>query len=62
MNNELSILLDDAIDNYNEQVNEDDRLYWWDILNEMNDLTDDDEVMQVIRMIENQTIRLKAGA
>lgn len=62
MNNELSILLEDAIDNYNEKVNEDDRLYWWDILNEINDLTDDEEVLRVIVAIENETSRLKAGA
>ena len=62
MNNELSILLEDAIDNYNEEVNEDDRLYWWDILNEINDLTDDEQVLRVIVEIENETSRLKAGA
>ncbi len=62
MNNELSILLDDAIDNYNEQVDEDNRLYWWDILNEINDLTDDEEILQIITTIENETVKRKAGA
>ncbi len=62
MNNELSILLEDAIDNYNEQVCEDDRLYWWDILNEISDLTDDEEVLRVIMAIDNETVKLKAGA
>ena len=62
MNNELSILLEDAIDNYNEQVNEDNRLYWWDIINEMTDLTDDEQVLRVIMAIENETVKLKAGA
>ena len=62
MNNELSILLDDAIDNYNEQVDEDNRLYWWDILNEINDLTDDEEILQIIKTIEDETVKVKAGA
>ena len=62
MNNELTILLDNAIDNYNEQVDEDNRLYWWDILNEMNNLTDDKEVLRVIRTIENETAKLQTGA
>lgn len=61
MNNELSILLEDAIDNYNEEVCEDNRLYWWDILNEMSDLTDDEQVLRVIVAIENETEKLKAG-
>lgn len=62
MNNKLSILLEDAIDEYNEEVSECGRIYRWDILNEMNDLTDDHEVFKVITAIVYETVKLKAGA
>ena len=62
MNIELSHELEEAIDNYNETVCEDERIYWWDVLNEINDLTDDEEVLQVIQEIENRTSRMAAGA
>ncbi len=62
MNNKLSILLDDAIDEYNERVCEDNRIYLWDILNEMDDLTNDKEVLRVITEIVYKTVTLKAGA
>lgn len=57
---ELCAMLEDAIDNYNETVCEDERIYWWDVLNEINDLTDDEEVMQVILDIESRTKKQKA--
>lgn len=59
MNKELEILLDEAIDNYNEEVNEDQHLWWWDVLNEIHDLSDDDEVMRVIIAIEKETEKLQ---
>lgn len=55
MNTELSHELEEAIDIYNDGVDEDDRLYWWDVLNEMNDLTDDAEVIRVIELIKAET-------
>lgn len=59
MNKELAALLQDAIDNYNEEVLEEDLyLYWWDILNEIRDLTDDEEVLAIIIDIERETDRL----
>ena len=58
MNLTLAQALEDAIDNYNEEVNEDGRIYWWDILNEMHDLTDDDEVLRVIMAIERETEKM----
>ena len=59
MNKELAALLQDAIDNYNEEVLEEDLyLYWWDILNEIRDLTNDDEVLAIIIDIERETDRL----
>lgn len=59
MNKELEILLDEAIDNYNEEVNEDQHLWWWDVLNEIRDLSDDDEVLRVIIGIEKATEKLQ---
>ena len=59
MNKELEILLDEAIDNYNEEVNEDQHLWWWDVLNEIKDLSDDDEVIRVIISIEKETEKLQ---
>lgn len=59
MNKELEILLDEAIDNYNEEVNEDQHLWWWDVLNEIRDLSDDDEVIRVIIGIEKATEKLQ---
>lgn len=59
MNKELEVLLDEAIDNYNEQVSEDQHLWWWDVLNSMKDLTDDEEVIRTIMAIENATEKLQ---
>lgn len=59
MNKELEILLDEAIDSYNEEVNEDQHLWWWDVLNEIRDLSDDDEVIRVIIGIEKATEKLQ---
>lgn len=59
MNKELEILLDEAIDNYNEEVSEDQHLWWWDVLNEIKDLSDDDEVIRVIISIEKETEKLQ---
>lgn len=59
MNKELEIALDEAIDNYNEEVNEDQHLWWWDVLNEIRDLSDDDEVIRVIIGIEKATEKLQ---
>lgn len=55
MNIELSHELEEAIDIYNDGADEDERIYWWDILNEMNDLTDDAEVIRVIELIKAET-------
>lgn len=59
MNKELEILLDEAIDSYNEEVSEDQHLWWWDVLNEIRDLSDDDEVIRVIIGIEKATEKLQ---
>jgi hypothetical protein len=59
MNKELENALDEAIDNYNEEVNEDQHLWWWDVLNEIRDLSDDDEVIRVIIGIEKATEKLQ---
>lgn len=58
MNKELEIALDEAIDAYNELVSEDEHLWWWDVLNEIKDLTDDEEVIRVIIRIERETEKL----
>lgn len=60
MNKELEIALDEAIDNYNEEVSEDQHLWWWDVLNEIRDLSDDDEVIRVIIRIERETDKLQS--
>ena len=60
MNKELEIALDEAIDAYNEEVNEDARLWWWDVLNELHDLSDDDEVIRMIIRIERETEKLQS--
>lgn len=59
MNMELCEALENAIDEYNELVNENSRLYWWDVLNEINNMTDDDEVIRVIIGIEKETEKLQ---
>lgn len=59
MNENLAVLLEDAIDNYNDMVSEDDYLFWWDVINEMDDMTDDEEVTEIIAQIESETKRLK---
>lgn len=59
MNMELCEALENAIDEYNEYVTEDSRLYWWDVLNGITDMTDDDEVIRIIIGIEKQTEKLQ---
>lgn len=58
MNPELAIALEDAIDNYNEEVCEHCYLYWWDVINNIWDLTDDEAVIRVIMAIERETEKL----
>ena len=58
MNLTLAEELELAIDLYNDEVDEDDYIYWWDVLNEMNDLTDDEEVWRVIMTIEEETRKI----
>lgn len=60
MNKELEIALDEAIDAYNEEVNEDAHLWWWDVLNEIHDLSDDEEVIRLIIRIERETEKLQS--
>lgn len=62
MNTALAQELEYAIDKYNDEVEEDMYLYWWDVLNEMTDLTDDKQVLRTIMAIENETEKIKAGA
>ena len=62
MNTKLVRELEYAIDIYNDGVDEDDYIYWWDILNEMNDLTDDAEVSKVIAEIKREAERIMARA
>lgn len=59
MNMELCEALENAIDEYNEYATEDSRLYWWDVLNGINDMTNDDEVIRVIIGIEKRTEKLQ---
>ena len=60
MNKDLEIALDDAIDTYNEYVSEEQHLWWWDVLNEIRDLSDDDEVLRVIIGIEKEIEKLQS--
>jgi hypothetical protein len=62
MNTEISHELEEAIDIYNDGVDEDERIYWWDVLNEMNDLTDDAEVIRVIELIKAEAEKTMARA
>lgn len=58
MNENLAVMLEDAIDNYNDMVCEDEYLYWWDVINEMDDMTDDAEVMEIISQIDREREKL----
>lgn len=62
MNTKLARELEYAIDIYNDGVEEENHIFWWDILNEMNDLTDDAEVIRVIEMIKAETEKTMARA
>lgn len=59
MNKELEAVLNDAIDAYNEEVEEAEYLWWWDVINNIKDLTDDDEVIRIIIAIERMTEKLQ---
>ena len=58
MNENLAVMLEDAIDNYNDMVCEDDYLFWWDVINEMDDMTDDEEVLEIISQIDREREKL----
>lgn len=59
MNKELEAVLNDAIDAYNEEVMEAEYIWWWDVINNIKDLTDDDEVIRIIIAIERMTEKLQ---
>lgn len=59
MNLTLAQELELVIDRYNDEVEEDSYIYWWDIINEMRDMTDDEEVIRTIIAIERETERLQ---
>ena len=59
MNRTLAEELELVIDRYNDEVEEDNYIYWWDIINEMRDMTDDEEVIRTIIAIERETERLQ---
>lgn len=59
MNNELCRLLNEAVENHNDYAEESNFLYWWDVLNEIEDMTDDEEVMDLIARIDRETERMK---
>lgn len=58
MNLALAQELEYAIDRYNDEVEEDQYIYWWDIINEMSDMTDDEEVIRTIIAIDRETEKL----
>ena len=59
MNNELCRLLNEAVENHNDYAEDENFLYWWDVLNEIEDMTDDVEVMDMIARIDRETERMK---
>ena len=59
MNNELCRLLNEAVENHNDYADDDNFLYWWDVLNEIEDMTDYAEVMDLIARIDRETERMK---
>lgn len=58
MNNELCRLLNEAVENHNDYADESNFLYWWDVLNEIEDMTDDEAVMEIISSIQMETEKL----
>lgn len=60
MNLELAEQLELAIDRYNDEVEETEYLYWWDVVNEITDWSDDLEVIRTIIAIDHETNKLMA--
>lgn len=60
MNLELAEQLELAIDRYNDEVEEAEYLYWWDVVNEIRDWSDDLEVIRTIIAIDHETNKLMA--
>lgn len=58
MNLELAEQLEIAIDRYNDEVEEDNYIYWWDVVNEIRDWSDDLEVIRTIIGIDHETNKL----
>lgn len=55
MNMMLAEQLETAIDRYNDEVEEAEYLYWWDVVNEISDWSDDLEVIRTIIAIDHET-------
>lgn len=55
MNMELCRALNEAVEIHNDYADEHNQIYWWDVLNEITDMTDEDEVTRIIIRIERET-------
>ena len=51
--------MNEAVENHNDYADDSNFLYWWDVLNEIEDMTDDEEVMDLIARIDRETERMK---
>lgn len=60
MNMRLAGELELAIDRYNDEVKETEYIYWWDVVNEISDWSDDLEVIRTIIAIDCETNKLKS--
>lgn len=60
MNMRLAGELELAIDRYNDEVEETEYIYWWDVVNEISDWSDDLEVIRTIIAIDCETNKLKS--
>lgn len=58
MNMELARLLEETIDRHNEVADKNEHIYWWDVLRDMRDMSDDEEVFDMIVQIERRTDKL----
>ena len=54
----LAEQLETAIDRYNDEVEEVNYIYWWDVVNEIRDWSDDLEVIRTIIAIDHETNKL----
>ena len=58
MNEEIASTLEKAIEFYNSKVDETQQLDWWDVLDCIDDITDNKQVANAVSMICKMAVKM----